>query len=237
MDPTTSPQNVTPTPPQAPVNPSIQPVTAPEPAPFPVAPTADVSHPHLWAIALFAITILALGTGSYFYLNNRPPVTSPTTSQATGSAAPQSFGITSGCTTQDSYASLTSLPSDLSQVCSLRLNGLGLTSFPASVFRMTHLKELHLGSNALAGLPDQFSSLSGLLILSLNSNKLTSFPSQIEKLTQLQSLNLSGNQITSLPDWISNLTSLKLLYLTGNPISLAEQSRIRSTLPQATVIF
>ena len=66
--------------------------------------------------------------------------------------------------------------------------------------------ELSLGGLGLTSLPDSIGRLSKLETLDLLDNKLTALPESIGQLSQLRRLDLGGNQLTTLPDSIGQLS-------------------------------
>lgn len=91
-----------------------------------------------------------------------------------------------------------------------------LTSVPADLEQISHLRSLDLSNNKINKIPD---FLSELTKLSLYGNQLTACPSGLENLTQLTNLDLGRNQIKSLDPAIFKLTDLEKLNLSGNQLT------------------
>ncbi len=101
----------------------------------------------------------------------------------------------------------------------LDLSGLGLTSLPTEIGKLTNLAHLNLGNNQLTSLPPEIGQLTRLERLWLSNNQLTSLPKEIGNLTNLTVLVLANNQLTSLPEEIGQLTNLTLLSLNDNQLT------------------
>jgi Leucine rich repeat len=100
----------------------------------------------------------------------------------------------------------------------LDLKGLGLTSLPAGIGRLTELKGLDLDYNRLKTLPSEIGGLTSLAHLELKGNLLQRLPHEIEQLTELTYLGLAENQIKNLPQEITQLTKLRWLILSENQL-------------------
>jgi internalin A len=99
----------------------------------------------------------------------------------------------------------------------LDLFGLGLTSLPESLEKLTSLQTLELFDNQITSLPESLEKLTSLQTLLVWNNKLTSLPESLGKLTSLQTLDLTENQLTNLPVGIRELRGLTHLFLHDNP--------------------
>jgi Leucine-rich repeat (LRR) protein len=121
--------------------------------------------------------------------------------------------------------------------------GVGLTTFPPEILRLTALKGLFLKGNALNEIPGDISGLSELIELNLADNialgslppgigglknlkkldirycGLTDLPPEIGNLKKLEYLQMWGNGFIELPYSITELTSLKELYLKNNKLT------------------
>ena len=92
----------------------------------------------------------------------------------------------------------------------------GLTEIPAEVFtRPTPVDSLNLSGNRLTSLPARIAQLKHLRYLSLSNNQLTSLPAEIGELTELKELRLEGNRLESLPPEFARLVNLRLLSMDG----------------------
>ena len=96
--------------------------------------------------------------------------------------------------------------------------GLGLTTLPSKIGRLTALRHLDLDGNQLTTLPPEIGKLTALMILDLRSNRLTTLPPEIGQLTTLHTLYLQRNQLTTLPIWLGKLPQLKILQIYDNPL-------------------
>ena len=109
---------------------------------------------------------------------------------------------------------LTSIPSQIGQLSSLTVLGLGynnLVSLPDEIYQLTNLTRLYLESNKLESISEEIGNLTKLTILDLCGNQLKKLPKAIGKLINLQEaddeysdgwLDISNNPLTSLPDSI-----------------------------------
>ena len=111
------------------------------------------------------------------------------------------------------------------------------SDLPTDIGNLSKLTHLHLNLNNLSYLPNSFSNLSELTDLNLNNNKFAKFPEQIFSLKKLESLSLINNQIDSISSKISTLENLKYLNLANNNISLDNQEKIRTYLPNTFIVF
>ncbi|MBN1576494.1 MAG: hypothetical protein JW913_08080 [Chitinispirillaceae bacterium] len=111
------------------------------------------------------------------------------------------------------------------RVVELRLRGLGIRAVPESVCRITRLRVLDIGDNALRELPRGIDRLRRLVELVADSNALREIPASIGMIDSLRTLDLSFNQLLSLPEPITYL-SLDYLDLEGNMLcNLGEFTR------------
>uniref|UniRef100_A0A915MBJ7 Uncharacterized protein n=1 Tax=Meloidogyne javanica TaxID=6303 RepID=A0A915MBJ7_MELJA len=81
------------------------------------------------------------------------------------------------------------------------------------------IKEINLGNNLLAELPQQFCAFfSELEVLNLGNNKIKALPEDFGSLSSLYHLDLSNNRIKKLPASFGDLDILKWLNLANNPL-------------------
>ncbi len=106
-----------------------------------------------------------------------------------------------------------------SKATELNLSGLGLSSLPPEIVRLTSLTKLYLSNNNLSSLPPEIARLTSLTELYLGNNNLSSLPPEIARLTLLTALDLSYNNLSSLPPEIARLTLLTALDLSYNNLS------------------
>jgi hypothetical protein len=98
------------------------------------------------------------------------------------------------------------------------IDGVGMTSLPTEIFRLTALKGLFLKGNALKELPQEIGNhLSELVELNLADNvDLGRLPSGIGNLRNLRKLDIRYCGLTELPQEIGNLKNLETLQMWGN---------------------
>jgi Leucine-rich repeat (LRR) protein len=136
----------------------------------------------------------------------------------------------------------------------------GLSSVGPSIYNQTDATQLILSYNSLKSLPSQMGNLDKLQVLKVDHNLLqgaliaeirkmplvsldvsynsmTGIPAEIGQLSHLQTLNYSYNNINTVPNEIANLKQLKTLNLTGNPFTSSQISKLKSELPNTTIIF
>ena len=101
----------------------------------------------------------------------------------------------------------------------LNLSGLGLTTLPSGIGRLTSLTRLYLFDNQLTALRSEIGHLTCLTELYLHSNELTALPPEIGRLTTLTELWLHPNKLKALPREIGRLASLTTLYLQDNKLT------------------
>lgn len=103
-----------------------------------------------------------------------------------------------------------------SEISTLNLSGLALTSVPKEVFLMNDLTELDLSNNLITELPSAISQLNQLRSLNLSHNQLQRISDHIENLELLECLDLSHNALSKLPDALWQMSTLVRLYLQQN---------------------
>ena len=107
----------------------------------------------------------------------------------------------------------------------LDLSCLKLSSLPDAIFRIPHLKTLHLTFNKLTSL--SLSDMDNLVSLDLAYNLLTSF--SLSHMKNLVSLNLGCNQLTSFSlDHMKNLASLHMPFNQLTSLSLSHVNNLVS---------
>ena len=104
--------------------------------------------------------------------------------------------------------------------------------------RMTDLQVLKLDHNILEGSLIAEVRLMPLTDLDVSYNNMTGMPAEIGQLNKLVTLNYSYNKITGLPNELANLkNNLKTFNLTGNPLSQSTVDKLKTELPNTTIIF
>ncbi|XP_036591830.1 leucine-rich repeat-containing protein 27 [Trichosurus vulpecula] len=113
----------------------------------------------------------------------------------------------------------------------LDLSKRGLEHLSEEIFRIPHLKQLHLQRNELSIIPkDFFELLPNLVWLDLRHNKIKAIPSGIGSHKNLKTLLMEKNPIKTLPVELGNLTSLKALNLRNCPLEFPPQDIIQKGL-------
>lgn len=140
--------------------------------------------------------------------------------------------------------SLMELPNELYNLINLKKIDLSsndeILLIDEPIGRLKNLIELNLNGSRIESLPNSIGDLQNLeeLDLSYIENLDTHFPNSFWKLNKLKKLYMNGLGIERLPKNIKNLASLTYIDLSDNPISISEQKKIRSLLPQSCeVIF
>ncbi|KAG5446072.1 hypothetical protein CSKR_103848 [Clonorchis sinensis] len=121
-----------------------------------------------------------------------------------------------------SHCELQQLPNgifdDLPGLTELYLYTNKLTSLPASIGQLAHLRRLSIQQNMLARLPKEMAKLTGLEVLDLRHNRLEgNLPECLPSLKQLKSLFLKFNKLSNISG-IENLKHLTCLVLGQNSL-------------------
>lgn len=114
---------------------------------------------------------------------------------------------------------ISSLPAQVSELVHIKVLDLfnnRLSSLPPQIGHMKQLEKLRLGSNRLTHLPDEISELENLFELDISRNDFSELPLVVCSLVHLQFLNASGNRISLLPERFTNLRVLQFLDLSFN---------------------
>lgn len=121
----------------------------------------------------------------------------------------------------------------------LILSNNSIKTLPSEMGKMTKVVVFKIDHNLLDGsLIGEIRQMSQLKVLDVSYNNMTGMPAEIGQLSRLESLNYSYNNITGLPNELANLkNNLKEFNLTGNPLSQEQISKLRTQLPNTTIIF
>lgn len=137
---------------------------------------------------------------------------------------------------------LTRVASDIyskTNTTALILSNNSINTLPSEMGRMNQLVIFKIDHNLLDGsLIGEIRQMSQLKNLDVSFNKMTGMPAEIGQLSNLETLNYSYNNISGIPDELSHLkNNLKEINLTGNPLSRSSIAKLKSSLPNTTVIF
>ena len=120
----------------------------------------------------------------------------------------------------------------------LRLNNNKLSHLAGEFKNLSDLRSIYLRGNDFAQIPDVFKDMPSLKSIDLSWNRrITEIPDWLAQKEGLEFLSFSCTAIKSLPKDISKWRSLKMLNLSGLMLSFEEMQRIRSALPETTVVF
>lgn len=108
----------------------------------------------------------------------------------------------------------------------LKMNNLQISLFPAGIFWIESLKELHITKNSVSWLPDGLEYLVNLEILDVSNNQLVFIPKQISQLANLRILFASCNQLEEIPSLPDNI---KVLDLYDNYLELIDVNNLDIT--------
>jgi Leucine-rich repeat (LRR) protein len=121
----------------------------------------------------------------------------------------------------------------------LLLSNNSIKTLPSEMGKMTKLVIFKIDHNVLEGsLIGEVRQMSQLKTLDVSYNNMTGMPAEIGQLSKLETLNYSYNKVTGLPNELAGLkNNLKTFDLTGNPLSAAQISKLKTELPNTTIIF
>ena len=121
-----------------------------------------------------------------------------------------------------------------SQMESLEINNLDISTFPEITAVHSKLKKIALSRNNLSVLPASISDLTALEEFDCD-NPLTSLPTSFAQLQNLKQLGLNGNLFRTFPKEIFSLHKLSFLYLSGKykgEIKLTDLPDLFEQLPE-----
>ena len=129
------------------------------------------------------------------------------------------------------YTDLNNLPRP-DKVRAIKLEGQGLQSFPAELYRYENLKYLNLRNNNIAELPDSIMIFRKLYGLYLDENPLKELPDSIVTLSNLRGLTINGTDISQFPKDFDKLKNLKGMLVGRVPkLSNEEIQRLEKEMP------
>jgi len=121
---------------------------------------------------------------------------------------------------------LTSLPAEIGELTHLKILNLSynnLTELPSSICNLISLEKLFLNRNHISRLPIGLSNLFDLIELDLSYNPLVKLPREIGHLCNLEFFDASYCELRTLPIEISNLINIKELNVDENPLTFPPQ--------------
>ena len=96
-----------------------------------------------------------------------------------------------------------------------------IKDLPFEMFKLSHLKRLHLDGNKIKYLPDILGqNLIHLEILTVSNNKLTKLPDTLFNMNKLCSIHLSNNKFNEFPNVLCKIKSLVFLDISSNQIEV-----------------
>ncbi|SDK54505.1 Leucine rich repeat-containing protein [Pseudomonas libanensis] len=131
-------------------------------------------------------------------------------------------GQLAGATRLDLACGLTEFPREIFELADsleiLNLTGNALTSLPADLHRLTHLRVLFCSDNAFTELPECLGQCAKLSMIGFKANRITHVPAAALP-PQLRWLILTDNCISQLPDELGQRPLLQKLMLAGNQLT------------------
>ena len=125
---------------------------------------------------------------------------------------------------------ISSFPASLTKLSLLEhimMNDNLVVHLPSDIGKLRALKHLHMRRNKLVALPDSIGDLSELIQIHANFNAITALPISLGKLQKLRFLHLRENKLTEVPAEIANMHRLEQLEVSFNQLStLPQQIRI-----------
>ncbi|NER78030.1 MAG: GTP-binding protein [Leptolyngbya sp. SIO1D8] len=126
---------------------------------------------------------------------------------------------------------LTSLPAALGNLRHLKqldISGNPLVTVPACIGKLTQLENLTAIRASLIEIPETLGQCPSLQSLDLRFNQITTIPEALAQSPSLQLLNLGNNQITIIPEVLAQSPSLQLLHLFNNQITTIPEALAQS---------
>jgi Leucine-rich repeat (LRR) protein len=110
--------------------------------------------------------------------------------------------------------------------------GVGFDSFSKLLPQLTQVREIHLGWQSWAGLPEALSQLPVLRSLTVLNTPIRRFPSFLASCPRLSELVLRGTNITSIPRSVQAFRHLRHLDFSNHPVreippELGQWSKLR----------
>lgn len=195
-----------------------------------------------YLIGILVIALIAVGTFLGFRLGKNN-TSNNTTTNINGSTGSQTTKPTANSKVVDlSGKGLTKVTSDIygkTNTTDLILSNNSIRTLPSEMGKMSKVVVFKIDHNILDGsLIGEIRQMSQLKTLDVSYNNMTGMPAEIGQLSKLETLNYSYNNITGLPNELANLkNNLKEFNLTGNPLSQNTISKLKTSLPNTTIIF
>ena len=190
-----------------------------------------------WIIAIVTIIVLSFGG---LLIHGKTKSTSPTSSNTSTSDQTRSQSNPAGVLDYNSRGLTSVGPSVYNQTTAttLILSNNSIRNLPSQMGKMTNLQVLKIDHNVLDGSLIAEVRLMPLIDLDVSYNNMTGMPAEIGKLNKLVNLNYSYNKIIGLPNELANLkNNLKTFNLAGNPLSRNTIDKLKTELPNTTIIF
>jgi hypothetical protein len=109
-----------------------------------------------------------------------------------------------------------------------------ITTLPAEMAALKHIKMLSIADNLLTDLPDWLDAFTCLDTLAVPRNKIRKVPEVIGTLHLLKNFNIFGNEIERIPIRMANCSALTTLNLRNNPLQPLKDVEEKNLL--ATVV-
>ncbi|XP_077987035.1 uncharacterized protein LOC144441353 [Glandiceps talaboti] len=113
---------------------------------------------------------------------------------------------------------ITEVPSELTEITILQMNGNQLRNIPQDIGKLTKLQELNIANTQITETPPELYKLKNLTSLDMSNNQLKCIPEDIGNLKKLQKLDVTANQVEIIPIRLFKLKELNELHMDDNTI-------------------